>query len=333
MEFKACPQSYLFQYLYGIKQPSNLALAKGSMCHTALERVFDLEPSDRTLQHLQNLLRVAWSDKRMSAAYKPLFDVDVADGEKNGDQAGEHEGRDIQGEIEWGQSALQLLEKYYELENPQSIVQPNPLLREVWVTANLTANPSAGVTGYAAGHNSETDTNAEQTFLVRGIIDRIDLVAMPDPGSNDCLRIIDYKTGKAPFFKYSEAVNERIKTEKFWQLKIYALLIREMIASGRSLLPNLQRDIGLRMLRLTFLTSEDGTAKFLDMDLGETDAERDEMLQEVHSELATIWEQINALVAEQDPKSFVHCDRKFCWCHKVRPRFVPGTVWQREKSV
>eukprot|EP00566_Odontella_aurita_P024479 CAMPEP_0113585048 /NCGR_PEP_ID=MMETSP0015_2-20120614/33452_1 /TAXON_ID=2838 /ORGANISM="Odontella" /LENGTH=110 /DNA_ID=CAMNT_0000490185 /DNA_START=443 /DNA_END=772 /DNA_ORIENTATION=+ /assembly_acc=CAM_ASM_000160 len=109
MAFKACPQSYLFQYLYGIKQPSNLALAKGSMCHTALERIFDLEPSERTLEHLQNLLRVAWSEKRMTDEYKELFDVKDDGMERDI----ESHSRDIDGEIKWGQSALQLLKNYY----------------------------------------------------------------------------------------------------------------------------------------------------------------------------------------------------------------------------
>jgi hypothetical protein len=32
-EFKACPQSFLFQYIYGIKLPTNPTLAKGTLCH------------------------------------------------------------------------------------------------------------------------------------------------------------------------------------------------------------------------------------------------------------------------------------------------------------
>mmetsp|Transcript_53212 Transcript_53212/g.64108 ORF Transcript_53212/g.64108 Transcript_53212/m.64108 type:complete len:217 (+) Transcript_53212:3-653(+) len=58
-EFLSCPQSYLFQYLYKIKQPTNTALAKGSMCHSALEKLFDLNPSQRTLENLENLFRCA----------------------------------------------------------------------------------------------------------------------------------------------------------------------------------------------------------------------------------------------------------------------------------
>jgi len=61
MAFKECPQSFLFQYLYNIKQPTNHVLAKGSMCHSALEHIFDLDPKDRTIDNLHNMLRVALS--------------------------------------------------------------------------------------------------------------------------------------------------------------------------------------------------------------------------------------------------------------------------------
>lgn len=287
------------------------------MCHAALERVFDLEPNDRTLEQLQNLLRAAWSEKRMTDEYKNLFDVEGSDS------------RNINGEIEWGQSALRLLENYYELENPQNIPQPNPLQREVWVNANLTVDPAAGVTGYTTGTKPDNRADAEPTFYVRGIVDRLDLVHLPSPSGVDCLRIIDYKSGKAPSFKYSPEVNERISTEAFWQLKVYALLMREMATSGGNSTSNLRYGLDLRMLRLIYLTSDEGSAKYLDLDLGETEDERDEILQRIHADLANVWTRINELVAMQDPKAFVHCDRKFCWCHKVRPRFVPRTLWER----
>ena len=32
------------------------------------------------------------------------------------------------------------------------------------------------------------------------------------------MRIVDYKTGKAPNFKYSKAMNQKIADEAMWQL-------------------------------------------------------------------------------------------------------------------
>jgi hypothetical protein len=77
-----------------------------------------------------------------------------------------------------------------------------------------------------------------------------------------------------------------------------------------------------------YLTSKDGEARYLDFDLGATEEERDETLQEVHRELVDIWEGILSLVGTQDAKEFVHCDRKFCFCHKIRRKFEYGSLYQ-----
>jgi putative RecB family exonuclease len=312
MEFKQCPQSYLFQYLYNIRQPPNQALAKGSMCHEALEKIFDLDPNDRSLERLQNLFRSSWQQHRLDAKYKDLFHIST-----------KH--YNVSEEREWGQSALKLLENYHQVEDPRLVQRPNPIQREIWVRADLRVDFKLGVTASRNHHRDvpeETTTNASNsTFHVRGIVDRLDMVKMPN-SSQVVLRIVDYKTGKAPNFKYSQAMNEKIATEAFYQLKIYALLLRE----SNSLYINGSMD--LRMLRLLFLTSESGRGEYLDYDLGETQDQRDAVLQEIHQDLSSVWTSIQELVATQDPKAFVGCNRSFCYCHKCRTQFVPGTVWE-----
>eukprot|EP00980_Cylindrotheca_fusiformis_P022454 scaffold9308_cov115-Cylindrotheca_fusiformis.AAC.17 len=84
----------------------------------------------------------------------------------------------------------------------------------------------------------------------------------------------------------------------------------------------------LRYLRLFYLNSESGTAKPWEYDLGETQEERDEILNEVHEDLSNVWMNITSLVRQQDPKAFVGCDRSFCYCHKCRDRFANDTVWE-----
>jgi len=297
-EFLACPQSYLFQYIFGLRQPTTAALAKGSMCHTALERVFDLEPTERTLETLQNLFRQAWSEHRQQDTYKDLF-TNVPD------------------EIAWGQQGLGLLENYWQSEDASTVTRPNPVQREVWVKAALPLDPSQGVT---CSSNIEMATAATETFLVRGIVDRLDLV-QTTPGSKDvCLRLIDYKTGKKPHLKYSPAMNQKIVDEALEQLIIYALLLRE---SGKAR----ENPMPLRYLRLFYLTSVEGKADYLDMDLGRTEEERDAVLQQVHAKLSQVWKDVQALVDEQNAVAFRGCDRAFCYCHKCRPLFEPGTVW------
>ena len=165
------PQSYLFQYLYGLRQPTNLALAKGSMCHEALEKVFDLDPQDRTLEHLQNLFRATWAKHRLTEKYKHLFF---------------EASHNLEAEITWGKEGLKLLQNYHELEDPRTVTRPNPVQREIWLSKKLTVDPTCGATG--ANANGETE---DSTFLVRGIVDRLDMVRVSK--YDVALRIVDYK--------------------------------------------------------------------------------------------------------------------------------------------
>jgi len=305
LEFQKCPQSYLFQYLLGLRQGTNEALARGTFCHAALENLFDLIPEERTLENLHNLFRKAWSEERLSDGYRALFEDDKGEAVVT---------RNLDAEITWGKSALALLDNYYLLEDPRSVPVPNPLAREIWVSSKLLSDRGAA-------------------FLVRGIVDRVDLIDGP------FLRIVDYKTGKCPDFKYSPATNERIARESFFQLKIYALLLREMMRKqqqadegGSNGLPqNLRAGIQVKNVRLIYLTSKDeGPAKYLDCDLGATEEARNAELDRIQDDIGRVWSSITDLVEANDPRAFVHCDRSFCWCHKVRPKFIPQTVWQRE---
>jgi hypothetical protein len=224
---------------------------------------------------------------------------------------------DEESEREWGQKGLKLLENYYHLEDPRLVERPNPIQREIWLQADLSVDPSRGKTGYVEAKMIVTNNHTD-TFHVRGIVDRLDMVRV---NSHQVLQIVDYKTEKAPNFKYSQAVNERIAEEAFYQLKIYALLMRE---KGDAYVNGLE----LRMLRLLYLTSKMGNGQYLDKDLGATQEERDAVLHEVHVDLAHVWTSIQELVTMQDPKAFVGCDRSFCYCHKCRTQFMPGTVWE-----
>lgn len=287
LEFMDCPQSYLFQYLLGLRQPTSLVLAKGSMCHHALQRVFDLEPSKRSLSVLQNLFRTAWQENRLSDTYKPLFEKE--------------EGvRDLDKERKWGREGLALLENYWKLEDASKVQRPNPLFREQWVMANLTV--------------------VSPPILIRGIVDRLDMVQ--DTKHSVAMRLIDYKSGKAPDLKYSRAMNEKIERDKFFQLLIYAWLLH---ASGKT-----SQQLPLRYLRLLYLTSEGGTAQTLDWDLGSTVEQRESVLTDVGTQLERVWNEMKSMIDQQDLMAFRGCRRSFCWCHVCRARMVPGAVWTPE---
>eukprot|EP00934_Nitzschia_sp_Nitz4_P006557 Nitzschia sp. Nitz4//scaffold67_size101165//51551//52998//NITZ4_004529-RA/size101165-snap-gene-0.2-mRNA-1//1//CDS//3329556474//6547//frame0 len=336
LEFKKCPQSFLFQYLYKLRQPSNLATTKGTMCHSALEALFDLEPDQRTLPHLHDLLRVAWAKVRLDSPHADLFQL--PDGTRN-----------IDAEIEWGRSALKLLDNYYnDLEDPQQVTRPNPHKREVWLHTHLAQDPTFGVTSPTAQAqryeqaNAGNHTSSPPTFYMRGIVDRLDLVATTtSTGVNGvALKVIDYKTGKAPSLQYSKPVNDRIMEETFYQLKVYALLLRENAARretplGKAIVnpDTIRRDdtasLDVRYLELFYLAEPATTWRY---DLGETAIERDAVLQEVHQDLSQVHHSILELVDRQDPKAFVGCKRSFCHCHVCRKLFEPGSVWAPSSS-
>ena len=101
------------------------------------------------------MMREAWSEaKRDEVGYGELF---VSEEE----------------EREWGLSALKLLDNYLEIENPKKLPS-EPAKREMWVRGTL--------------KYSETES-----FLVRGIVDRLDLVR---EGPDVVLCVTDYKVSQ-----------------------------------------------------------------------------------------------------------------------------------------
>ena len=363
--FNKCPQAFFFQYILKLQPnpPITPALARGTCCHTALEEVFELKPADRSLDNLKNLFRRAWGEKR----------GDRVNGSSTGDNEAEandyaclfrspdDQSYDIDAEIEWGKQSLDLLENYYELEDPKSIAQPNPIMREMWVHARFDVEGAS--------------------FVIRGIIDRIDMFVNEQSGKVQ-LQILDYKTGKKPHFKYSQPVNERIEKEAFFNMKLYALILWKMILETergakryidpdevesdscknkpeykyrlswelqQKLLRALGKDgetnnvqwsamLDFLPLRLLFLTShpddesanevfdtrlELGKASYLDTSLKPN---FHQIIHETEQVVLSTYKDIKELVDMQDPLAFKHCDRKFCNCHEMRKRFRYGTV-------
>jgi hypothetical protein len=178
--------------------------------------VFDLKPPERSLDNLKHLFRRAWKKKRGTREGNGN-----GEDENNGyDKAAKSndydclfrtpdgQAYDINAEIEWGKTSLKLLENYYEMEDPRSITPPNPIMREMWVHARFDVD--------------------NEPFVIRGIIDRIDMFVDEQSGKIQ-LQIIDYKTGKKPHFKYSQPVNERIEGEQFVNMRLYTLMLWKMI--------------------------------------------------------------------------------------------------------
>lgn len=209
--FSKCPQAFFFLYILKLTPdpPMTPQLARGIICHTALEELYDLSPDDRSLTNLENLFRKEWNRLRGGREdplinYHSLQNNETKKGNeydvlfRDLDDDGRISGYDIESEINWGKSSLDLLKNYYDLEDPRTKF---PVARELWVQAPFDS------------------ASNENDFIVRGKIDRIDILPMISDKIQ--LQIIDYKTGKKPWFKYSHKVNERIRGEQFWKMKVY----------------------------------------------------------------------------------------------------------------
>ncbi|MFJ6213572.1 RecB family exonuclease [Streptomyces sp. NPDC092296] len=150
----------------------------------------------------------------------------------------------------WLGDAERLLERYFQLEDPTRL---EPAERELYV-----------------------ETALESGLLLRGYIDRVDVAPTGE------LRLVDYKTGKAP--------SRDFEGKAMFQMKFYALMLWRL----RGVVP--------KRLQLVYLGSGDVVA--YDPDPGD--------LRAVERKLLALWEAIQRAVAsgEWRPSPSRLCD----WC-------------------
>ena len=143
----------------------------------------------------------------------------------------------IENDKEWSDRAESLLTNYFELENPQSF---EPTYRELHLEMDLT----------------------EKLYL-HGYVDRLDIAATGE------VRIVDYKTGKAPKPGWEE--------KALFQLRVYALLywknhgviprLLQLIYLGDSkLLRSTPSESELNQTEKTLLRVADSIQKAIDTD-------------------------------------------------------------------
>ncbi|MEE1929177.1 RecB family exonuclease [Streptomyces sp. TRM 70351] len=162
----------------------------------------------------------------------------------------------------WLEQAEALVERWFSLEDPTRL---EPAERELFVEARL-----------------------ESGLRLRGIIDRVDVAPSGE------VRIVDYKTGKAPRPEYA--------AEALFQMKFYALVVWRL----KGVVP--------RRLQLVYL----GSGDVLTYDPDETD------LAGVERKLLALWEAIERATESGDwrPRRGRLCD----WCdHQERCPEFGGT--------
>ncbi|MCX2970268.1 MULTISPECIES: RecB family exonuclease [Streptomyces] len=254
-DFMQCPLLYRFRVIDKLPQKPNAAAARGTVVHAVLERLFDAPAADRSAPRARALVPAEWErllERRPELAQ--LFAperTDGTDGTDDADGAGSAGGAVDGAELaRWLAEAEALVERWFTLEDPTRL---EPAERELFVEVRL-----------------------ESGLWLRGIIDRVDVAPTGE------IRIVDYKTGKAPRAQFAG--------EALFQMKFYALVLWRL----RGVVP--------RRLQLVYL----GSGDVLTYDPDEAD------LAGVERKLLALWEAIERATESGDwrPRPSRLCD----WC-------------------
>ncbi len=167
-DFMTCPLLYRFRTIDRLPEPFSPDAVRGTVVHKVLEDLFDLPATDRTPDRARDLLVPAWD--AMLEVEPEIAEMFGTEGPAVGD---------------WLASCREVLDRYFELEDPRRL---EPAERELYV-----------------------ETLTDSKLLLRGIVDRVDIA--PD----GAIRVVDYKTSRAP--------GEWFEAKALFQMKFYALVL------------------------------------------------------------------------------------------------------------
>lgn len=178
-DFAQCPLLFRFRSIDRLPERPSPAALRGTLVHTALESLFDDAADMRTMARTRERLLEAWLT--LAQADPTAASVLMADA-----------GISVEAPLEMAAPAVAdavlapaqpLLETYFAMEDPTRL---EPHAREFGVNVELVSG-----------------------FSIRGFIDRVDIA----PGG--LVRIVDYKTGKAP--------RAGFESKAMFQMRFYAL--------------------------------------------------------------------------------------------------------------
>jgi putative RecB family exonuclease len=174
-DFMTCPLLFRFRSIDVLPQVPSPAALRGTMVHRALELLFDLPVQERTVAEATQLLQRSWEELLVAEPASAAV---------------------LRAELSLGEDApsaqvaeaviapaATFIDSYFALENPQRL---EPHEREFGISVEITDN-----------------------FTIRGFIDRVDRTPAGD------IRIVDYKTGRAPSARYED--------KAMFQMRFYAL--------------------------------------------------------------------------------------------------------------
>lgn len=284
-DFMQCPLLYRFRVIDKLPEEPSEAATRGTVVHAVLERVFDAPPHERVAARARAMVVREWERllaKRpeLASLFRPDPDTRPAaaegtaaagadgaaaaeaapgdaggaaggpEGEPGGHPAPAADELDQRRLARWLADAEELVERWFTLEEPARL---EPAERELFVQTRL-----------------------ESGLRLRGVIDRVDVAPTGE------VRIVDYKTGRAPRPEYAG--------EALFQMKFYALMLWRL----RGEVP--------RRLQLVYLGSGDVRT----YDPEEAD------LRAVERKLLALWDAIRRATETGDwrPRPSRLCD----WC-------------------
>ncbi|WP_433855555.1 RecB family exonuclease [Streptomyces kronopolitis] len=246
-DFMQCPLLYRFRVIDRLPEKPSPAATRGTVVHAVLERLFDAPAAERTAAGARAMVPGEWEKLLVK---RPELAGLFADATSDDTGAGPSD--DAAGErlATWLAEAEALVERWFTLEDPTRL---EPADRELYV-----------------------ETVLESGLRLRGFIDRVDVAPTGE------VRIVDYKTGKAPRPQFAEGA--------LFQMKFYALVMWRL----RGVVP--------RRLQLVYL----GSGDVVTYDPGEAD------LRGVERKLLALWEAIQRATATGDwrPRPTKLCG----WC-------------------
>jgi putative RecB family exonuclease len=187
-DFMTCPLLYRFRVIDKLPEAPSRAAVRGTVVHSVLERLFDLPALERTPERAAQMLGPAWEELRetepeLAQMFAPGADAGAGGAGDSGDSGDLASADDNL--AAWLEQCQSLLRRYFTLEDPRRL---EPAEREVYV-----------------------ETLLESGLQLRGYIDRLDVAPTGE------VRIVDYKTGKAP--------GEHFEAKALFQMKFYALVL------------------------------------------------------------------------------------------------------------
>jgi putative RecB family exonuclease len=114
-----CPLLYRFRTIDRLPAPPSSVATRGTLVHAVLERIFDLPPSERSLERAREMLHPEW--ERLLEEEPELAALFAEDAQ----------GEDL---ASWMASAAKLLDTYFTLEDPRLL---EPAERELYVETTL----------------------------------------------------------------------------------------------------------------------------------------------------------------------------------------------------